>query len=116
MSINISETQIIEGLIDKLNIVSNNLNKIKDYTNITDNIKSNEYLEELNKFCLLIDDLEASSGDIVNKYIMNVDTNLLSFEDKLKKKRMLIDKKIQDIFLPYMIYMQIYMNSNNINL
>jgi hypothetical protein len=112
MSINISECEIIEKLIDKLNNINNNLNKIKDYAELNDTSKSVEYLEELNNFSINLNELEANSEEIVNKYIMNVDINLLSSTDKLKRKKILIDKKIQEVFLPYMLYMQIILNSN----
>ncbi len=112
MSINISECEIIEKLIDKLNNINNNLNKIKDYAELNDTSKSVEYLEELNNFSINLNELEANSEEIVNKYIMNVDINLLSSTDKLRRKKILIDKKIQEVFLPYMLYMQIILNSN----
>ena len=110
MSININEPEIIEKLIEKINIISSNLKQIKDYTESNDNIKSVEYLEELKVVSLSINELEAKSEDLINKYILNVDPLLLSSSDKLKQKQILIDKKIQEVFLPLMLYMKIILN------
>lgn len=110
MSININESEIIEKLIEKLNIINSNLKQIKDYTESNDNMKSVEYLEELKVITLNINELEAKSEDLINKYIINVDPLLLSSSDKLKQKQILIDKKIQEVFLPLMLYMKIILN------
>lgn len=106
----ISENDIINNLINKTDTIKENLLKIKQYTE-HDNTKQIEYLEKLNLFSSLISELEAVSNDMTDLYIMQTDTGLLSQIDKDKQKQLQIQKKVQDTFLPYMLYLQIILRS-----
>jgi hypothetical protein len=105
-----SQAAIYTILLDKLEKIRNNVSKIKDYTvnNETNNL---EYLEKLKNFSLEINNIESISEDMVDIYIMKANHNILSNEDLNLQKNLLINKKIQDTFMPYMLYMQIILQN-----
>ena len=43
---------------------------------------------------------------------MHCDNNVLSEVDKNEQKNIKINKKVHDIFLPYMLYLQILLSNN----
>ena len=78
-------------------ILNNNINK--------------EFLEELYKFSTQLNNLEAICDDMNDEYILQSKTDLLSNNDKLVQKNLLINKKINDMFMPYMLYMNILLQN-----
>jgi hypothetical protein len=110
---NINESQLFENLITKINNIKERLDKIKNYSNTFDNNKKIEYIEKLSEFNNNLNNLEAISLDMFNEYILQTDTFLLSEEDKNEQKNLQINKKIQNIFLPYMLYLQVLLSNNS---
>jgi hypothetical protein len=111
--VNCSETQIYLNLQSKLNNIKDRLEKIKDYSkSFNNNHKKLEYIQKLSDFNNLINNLDAISIDLYNEYIIQCDNNLLNEVDKNEQKNIKINKKIQDIFLPYMLYLQILLSNN----
>jgi hypothetical protein len=111
--VNFSETQIYLNLQSKLNNIKDRLEKIKDYSkSFNNNHKNLEYIQKLSNFNNLINNLDAISLDLYNEYIIQCDKNLLNEVDKNEQKNIKINKKIQDIFLPYMLYLQILLSNN----
>jgi len=47
-----------------------------------------------------------------NEYILQTNNNLLNEIDKNEQKNLKINKKIQELFLPYMLYLQILLSNN----
>lgn len=105
-----SQSAIYSILLDKLDNIRNNITKIKDYTEIneTDKLK---YLEKLKDVSLEINNIESISEDLVNEFILHANQNILSNEDLNLQKNLLINKKIYDTFMPYMLYMQIILQN-----
>ncbi len=110
--INISEAEIFENIITKIDKMKNKLVTLKDYSNSFDNNKELKYLEKLNEFIYELNSLYAKSKDMYDEFILQTDPSLLSEQDINKQKDLIINKKIQNIFLPYMLYTQIILQSN----
>jgi hypothetical protein len=111
-TVNLNEAQIFINLQLKLNHIGEILDKIKNYSQSFDNSKNVEYLQKLLKVNNLFNNLEAISVDLYNEYILQSESNLLSEEDKNEQKNIRINKKVNDIFLPYMLYLQILLSNN----
>ena len=111
-TVNFNETQIFLNLQSKLNIIEERLNKIKNYSQSLDNNKQIEYIERLFKFNNSVNNLDAISLDLYNEYIVQCNDNILSEVDKNEQKNIKINKKVHDIFLPYMLYLQILLSNN----
>jgi hypothetical protein len=112
MNININETELFDNLIVKVDLIKDKLIKMKNYSESFDNNKQISYLEKLVEFNNGLNNLDAVSKDIYEEYIIQSDPSLLSNEDKNNQKNLLINKKIQNIFLPYMLYLQILLSNN----
>ncbi len=110
--LNITEAELFENIIIKLDKMKNKLGTLKDYSNNFDNNKELKYLEKLNEFMHDLNSLYAKSKDLYDEFILQTDPNLLNEQDNNKQKDLIINKKIQNIFLPYMLYMQIILQSN----
>jgi hypothetical protein len=106
----IHQSVLYDKLLDKIENIKKNIIKIKEYTelNETDNI---EYLEKLKNFSLEINNIDSISNDMVNEFILHVDPSILKNEDINLQKNLLINKKIYDTFMPYMLYMQIILQN-----
>jgi len=111
-TVNLNEAQIFINLQLKLNHIGEILEKIKNYSQSFDNSKHVEYLQKLLKVNNLFNNLEAISVDLYNEYILQSESNLLSEEDKNEQKNIRINKKVNDIFLPYILYLQILLSNN----
>lgn len=109
---NINETELFDNLIVKIDLIKDKLIKMKDYSESFDNNKQISYLEKLVEFNNGLNNLDAVSKDMYEEYIIQSDPSLLSNEDKNNQKNLLINKKIQNIFLPYMLYLQILLSNN----
>jgi hypothetical protein len=108
-----SQTSIYDSIVEKLEIIKNNILKIKDYTEIKETLDK-EYLEELLKFSTELNMILARSEDLKDQYIEHIDTSVLTNNnaDLALQKNLRINKKIQEVFLPYMLYMQILLQNN----
>ncbi len=113
LNFNESETKLYENLIIKINKIKDRLDKIKLYSESFDNDKQLVYIEKLSDFNNNINNLEAISNDLYNEYILQTDSSLLNEEDRNEQKNLQINKKIQNIFLPYMLYLQILLSNNS---
>ena len=111
MSNILQQSSLYVSMLDKIENIKNNLNKIKDYTNISET-KDTEYLTDLVKFSESINNIESLSEDLLDKYIMQTEPSILSHEELQLRKKLLINKKIQDTFMPYMLYMQLLLQNN----
>jgi hypothetical protein len=110
---NISETEIFDVMINKINSIKNILIDIKSYTENVDCNKKKKYLEKLLSVSLNIQKLYADSKDLFDEYIMQLQPEDLKENDKIQQKNLLINKNIQKIFLPYMLYFQIILQNLN---
>ncbi len=97
--------EVYQSMMDKLDKIKETLTKINNYSE-NNNMKI-EYLDILNKFSIELNLLESLSDDMYDQYILQSKTQLLTNEDKLIQKNLEINKKIQDIFMPYMLYLNI---------
>jgi hypothetical protein len=108
---NHSESEIFNNIMEKLEEIMTTIRKIHDYSVEFDNNKTIQYLEKLKEFSLGLNNLHSISVDLYEEYIAQTETQLLSKEDANNQKNILINKKIQNIFLPYMLYLQILMTN-----
>ena len=99
-----SQDSIYESLICKLDKIKDNINKIKEYSNETNNMK---YLELLLKFSSELNDIESTSDDMFDMYILQLNPVSIKNQDLNLRKKLLINKHIEDVFMPYILYMQI---------
>lgn len=112
INLSVSESEIYNSLINKLENIKENLNKIQNYSENIDNTKTIKYIEKLNKLSQDINNIEAISLDIVDEYILQTSYDELTNEDKIKQKHIKISKQIDKIFMPYILYMQIILLNN----
>jgi hypothetical protein len=101
--------EVYQLMMDKLDKIKNNIEKIDKYSE--NNNTKKEYLESLNKFSIELNILESLSDDMYEEYILQSKPILLNNEDKLKQRNLEINKKIQDIFMPYMLYLNIMLQN-----
>ena len=113
-TVNFNETQIFLNLQSKLNNIEERLNKIKNYSQSysDDNNKYLDYIKKLSEFNNNINNLDAISIDLYNEFILQYNDNFLSEVEKNEQKNIKINKKVYDIFLPYMLYLQILLSNN----
>ena len=102
---------ILDSILDKMNNIKNKIENMNHYM-INNNINM-KYLEELSKFSSQLNNLEAICEDMYDEYILQSKTEILSNQDKLVQKNLIINKKVQDIFMPYMIYMNILLQNKD---
>jgi len=113
-TVNFNETQIFTNLQSKLNNIGERLSKIKNHSQISnDNDKYLDYVQKLSEFNNLINNLDAISIDLYNEFILNYNVNLLNEVEKNEQKNIKINKKVNEIFLPYMLYLQILLSNNS---
>ncbi len=109
--ITINETELYEIFNKKINKTLENINKIKELSNINDNNKNKDYIEKLNDFSICLNNLLAKSQDLLDEYLMTVNYDGLTQEEKQYIKTLRINKRIQNIFLPYMLYLQVMLDN-----
>jgi hypothetical protein len=114
-TVNFNETQIFLNLQSKLNNIEERLNKIKNYSQSysDDNNKYLDYIKKLSEFNNNINNLDAISIDLYNEFILQYNDNFLSEVEKNEQKNIKINKKVNEIFLPYMLYLQILLSNNS---
>lgn len=102
-----------EILIDKIDAIKCNLDEINKHTKTLDTDKKNIYLEKLLQVTTTIHNLEATTNDLYDEYILSLPESRLTCEEKNKQKNIIINKKIQEIFLPYMLYLQVILHNKS---
>jgi len=105
------QVTIYNSIISKLDNIKNNILKIKEYTELNET-KQIEYLEILNQFSKELNDLDCLSNDMYDMYILQLDPTMIQNQDRNMQKNLLINKKINDTFLPYILYMQIMLRNS----
>jgi hypothetical protein len=111
---NISEVDLMNSFISKINNIKTIFEKIKEYNLLKENEPkiNNLYIEKLNKISVTINDLDMDMNDIYDEFILGTDSSLLTRHDKNKQKQLIIDKKIKDTFIPLMLYYQVILQNN----
>ena len=100
---------IFNKKIDNLNIKSSEIfNKFEDNNFIIDNEKLQLILNISQTLNLLNDQLD----DLKDIVLETVDTNNLTVDEKQKIRANKIDKKINELFMPYIIYTKICLENN----
>lgn len=109
----ITENELYESIIKKIDNIKNKINKIKDYTNNfqSETNKNIVFLEKFSRFSSELNNIKALTDDIYEEFILESNPNELSNEDKNKRNSLVIQKKVQNTFLPYMLYLQILLNN-----
>ena len=102
---------ILDSILEKMNNIKNKIENMNHY--MTNNNINTKYLEELSKFSIQLNSLEAMCEDMYDEYIVQSKTEILSNHDKLVQKNLIINKKVQDIFMPYMLYMNILLQNKH---
>ena len=102
---------ILDSILEKMNNMKNKIENINRY--MTTNNINTTYLEELSKFSTQLNSLEAICEDMYDEYILQSKTEILSNNDKLVQKNLIINKKVHDIFMPYMLYMNILLQNKH---
>lgn len=111
--IKIDEIQLYENVIIKLEEIKEKVNKIKKYSEEFDveTKKNISFLEKLSSFSTDLNNMCALVNDMYSEFILEANPNELSHEDKNKRNNLIIEKKIQDTFLPYMLYFRILLSN-----
>ena len=109
---NISEYELYDKLTTKINTILKNIDCIKLYTLSNKNPLNIEYISKMNEVSTLVNTLLAYSNDMTNIYLSNTAEHILNNEDANRVKEYNINKKIETVFLPYMLYMQIILQNN----
>jgi hypothetical protein len=111
--INLDENKLYENIIIKLDRIKETLNKIKNYSEKFD-VETNKninFLEKLSYFSTDLNNMDALVNDMYSEFILESNPNELSHEDKNKRNNLIIEKKIQDTFLPYMLYFRVLLSN-----
>lgn len=101
------QSSIYISLLSKLDKIKHNIIRIKDYTENMNETKNKKYLEILLKFSSELDSVESISDDMFDQYILQLDESKCNHQDLNLHKKLLINKHIEDVFMPYILYMQI---------
>jgi hypothetical protein len=112
MSLNTTETELFNQLINKIDKIKERFIDMRDYVEINNETLQKEYIEKLSNFSILLNDLNALSKDVKNEFLIQSNPTILNESDLNKQKNLIINKKIQDTFLPYMLYLQILLQNN----
>jgi hypothetical protein len=110
-NVSYGQVTIYNSIISKLDNIKNNILKIKEYTELNET-KQIEYLEILNQFSKELNNLDSLSNDLHDMYILQLDPTMIKNHDQNIQKDLLINKKINDTFLPYILYMQIMLRNS----
>lgn len=110
---NINENELFNIIISKIDKIKDNIIKIKNYTEINDNNKNIEYIEKLYNFSTYLNELYATSKDLRDLYLLQTNQSILSYHDQEKQKKLLLEKKVNKIIMPLVLYLQIIMQNVN---
>ncbi len=114
LQLDITETEIFSTLINKINKTKANLEKIHAHTQNSDSEKNIAYLEKLNELSTIINNLNSISEDLYDEFILGLPANALSNEEKEKRQLVINNKKIYNTFAPYMLYMGVILQNQNL--
>jgi hypothetical protein len=111
--ISMTENELYETIIEKLDKIKNKIIKLKDYSNSfeSETNKNIIFLEKFSCFSTELNNMKGLVYDMYDEFIMDSDPNELTHEDNVNRTNLLIDKKIQTTFLPYMLYLKILLNN-----
>ena len=112
MEINIDESELYENIIKKINNIKDYFLKISELSKTSNIDNKLEYLEKLQQCSLELNEMDSKVEDLYEHYILQIPTDLLTNEYKNKQKNIQINKNIQKIFLPVMLYYQIIMQNS----
>ena len=107
-----SETELFNTIINKIDKIKERFIDMRDYTELNNETLHQEYIEKLSKFSSMLNELNALSKDVKNQFLIQSNPDILNEADFNKQKNLIINKKIQDTFLPYMLYLQILLQNN----
>jgi len=103
---------LYDNIITKIELLKTNIEKFKMYENGNGNGNGNiNYMEKLNTFLDDINILIASSEDLFDLYLENINENNLNNQDKNRLKDHMIAKKTYEFFAPYILQMQIFLKN-----
>lgn len=112
--LSIGESEIYLNLLDKITKTKENLTKIHAHTETFDSQKSIGYLEKLNELSTIVNSLNAISEDLYDEFILGLPPIALSNEEKQKRELIVNNKKIYNTFAPYMLYMGVMLQNQNL--
>lgn len=112
--ISITENELYETIIKKIDNIKNKIINIKEYSNNfqSDTNKNITFLQKFSTFSIELNNMKALVNDMYDEFILETNPTELNNEDKNKRNNLLIEKKIQNTFLPYMLYLQILLNNS----
>lgn len=110
--IHINETELFDLMINKINSTKTILEEIRSYTQNIDSNKKSAYLKKLLLVSTNIHTLYGETKDLFDEYIMQMQSNDLKESDRIQQKNLLINKNIQKLFLPYMLYLQVILQNS----
>ncbi len=112
--ISMTENELYENIIEKIDKIKNKIIAIKNYSNNfeSDINKNINFLQKFNCFSLELNNIKSLIDDMYDEFIIESNPNELSNEDKNKRNNLIIEKKIQNTFLPYMLYLQILLTNS----
>lgn len=113
MSLSSTETDVFNNIITKMDKIKNQMIEIRDYTQLDNGNLQIDYLEKLSQFSIKLNELVSLAQDVKDNFIMQSDSRILTETDLNEQKNLRINKKIQDTFLPYMLYLQILLQNNS---
>jgi hypothetical protein len=108
-----TESQLYNNIIEKLDKIKYKINDLKNYSNNFETKKNINFLEKFNDFSLELNNLKSSVDDMYKECLFETDPDQLSAHDRNERNNLLIEKKIQNTFLPYMLYLQIMLTNSN---
>jgi hypothetical protein len=103
---------IFKNFDTKVMKINSIINKINNKFNDDNFILNNDKLNLLLKISENLNKLNDQFDDLYDVVIETVDENNLTTEDKEKLRNNRINKKINDIFMPYIIYTKLCLNNN----
>jgi hypothetical protein len=111
--IQLSEPELYNNIINKIDEMKNRIIDIKSYVeNSNDDINIHlKYLEKFNLFSFELNNLNSIVNDMFDEFILKMNPSELNNNDKNRLKNLMIEKKIQNIFTPYMLYLQILLQN-----
>lgn len=111
--IQLSEPELYNNIINKIDEMKNRIINIKSYVeNSNDDINIHlKYLEKFNLFSFELNNLNSIVNDMFDEFILKMNPSELNNNDKNRLKNLIIEKKIQNIFTPYMLYLQILLQN-----
>lgn len=108
---NITENELYDNILNKIEKIKTKIITMKNYSENT--IKSLKFLQTFNEFSNELGNLKIIVDDAYDEFILDIDPSELSNHEQNERKKIIIQKKIQNTFMPYMLYFQILLNNSN---